>query len=804
MASAILLLGMNGGFVNPIAAYADDEDQGIEIRIDSHLDENLVAVFELEDSEQVEHSVEVSFSEYPGLDGDSIFLDDGSNPTILGALSEAVDSVTGYDPDNMEFFLESRVTENDFFTCVLAYDPDASVKFSRADGSDGGVIAGEVTDGYHFNIRMKNNGGNGEDRPGPGPERSVAHIEIESADTVWTGIPCVYEEYYPFIDEIGTISWNYKEQKSWQYASVSVNNGERKGFNDSDQRHTVNPRTSVDAEYDQGEDSEHIDVSFSFNWGYRPTDVIGINGTEYHVSDYVDFDDRQSWLDAFSFEYRNQDISITIPDVPANVDGEGVANLHIVLDLRPITEEECYIGNFLWSSNPNPDNPDDDMYIGHSDLALISATYPDELGGKTFKEDILEAESRVSKSDKTAKYITYGVTNGDGEMVLPVGTKVTMRVAPEFGYQVTSFRINGTPIENEKVITGNEIAVFTFTIDSANFHLGADVVPVDNVVAVKETDGISGGSVDIGKNESSMTVGTAKLEVEGVDLLPESVTKFEEAAPGYDITDYVDISLFNTVYKGTDKESWDTPVGKLESDATITLKLEEAVNGDMVIIHAKSDGTYETLDTEYNAADNSITFKTDSFSYYAIAQKSDPTKDLDLEWNVVGEKAYWYEEGIKQGTAADPKAVFFDDIARGREIYDSDTDKWYWLDADADGAAAVSKEVFMPYVYQNEKAFDEVSMEENAENSDDGTEDYILNCMKNNLGKWVRYDENGGMMKGWVEIEENSGLSKIFPDQVGNKYYYDNKTGAMVKGDVCIDGVDYHFDEITGVCTDKN
>ena len=72
-------------------------------------------------------------------------------------------------------------------------------------------------------------------------------------------------------------------------------------------------------------------------------------------------------------------------------------------------------------------------------------------------------------------------------------------------------------------------------------------------------------------------------------------------------------------------------------------------------------------------------------------------------WKTVNGKDYWYENGVKQGTTG-----------RGKEIYDPDSDAWCWLDADQGGAKAVSKDVYQ---------------------ESDG-------------GKWVRYDENGRMIKG--------------------------------------------------------
>lgn len=120
-------------------------------------------------------------------------------------------------------------------------------------------------------------------------------------------------------------------------------------------------------------------------------------------------------------------------------------------------------------------------------------------------------------------------------------------------------------------------------------------------------------------------------------------------------------------------------------------------------------------------------------------------------WKTVNGKDYWYENGVKQGTTG-----------RGKEIYDPDSDAWYWLDADQGGAKAVSKDV-----YQESEAGDW------AENAD-GT------------GKWVRYDANGAMIKGWYA-------------QDGKRWYYDLNTGAMYKGWSTIDGQTYHFDETTGV-----
>ena len=176
--------------------------------------------------------------------------------------------------------------------------------------------------------------------------------------------------------------------------------------------------------------------------------------------------------------------------------------------------------------------------------------------------------------------------------------------------------------------------------------------------------------------------------------------------------------------------------------------------------------------------------------------EQDDTSKLDCAWYVSGGKSYWYEGGVRQGTFSDPKGVIGDGTVRGREIYDRASNAWYWLDSIYDGAKAIGKEVWMPYIYQNEAEWNEAKMWEIAQESDPGMENLVFECMKGKTGKWVRYDTQGRMLKGWVTISGD--LETMYPDQAGNIYYYDNRTGLMARGYITLDGVTYHFDEITG------
>ena len=145
-------------------------------------------------------------------------------------------------------------------------------------------------------------------------------------------------------------------------------------------------------------------------------------------------------------------------------------------------------------------------------------------------------------------------------------------------------------------------------------------------------------------------------------------------------------------------------------------------------------------------------------------------------------KDYWYENDVRQAIAGDPKVIIDEQYhqERGREIYDPETNAWYWLDYIYDGAKATGKEVWVPYIYQDEDTWDDARKVSTAYESDSGMGECVLDAIRTKKGKWVRYDENGKMLKGWVTIE--GALANLYPKQRGNRYYYDHRTGLMAKG----------------------
>ena len=75
--------------------------------------------------------------------------------------------------------------------------------------------------------------------------------------------------------------------------------------------------------------------------------------------------------------------------------------------------------------------------------------------------------------------------------------------------------------------------------------------------------------------------------------------------------------------KQTEIDELNRQIKDLNEPATITLQLEEGVDGnEIVIVHQKHDGTYEVIPTTYDPETHTITFTTTSFSNYAIASRT--------------------------------------------------------------------------------------------------------------------------------------------------------------------------------------
>ena len=343
-------------------------------------------------------------------------------------------------------------------------------------------------------------------------------------------------------------------------------------------------------------------VDFYFNcFIVERITVLKINGTNY----YNDLPDpgKEGGKDALLAACKGQlyEFKITVPYSESGYEIESNVKW-----LDDSDKEYMVVGNFLWTYM---DQNQGDDYIDHGRMELLGVKYNDT---DYSPEDL--------KNPGTG--FDWDQNENSGSAVLPVGAVVTVKLVPDYGYQLTSFGINGGNFD-----TGEEQSVFTFEIKPGNAHLGAHFTPVDNTVT-SSSNMVKSGSIEL---KSDLSGGSAQLEISDAEneLSDEKTEAFETVAGDYVIADYFDLDLYNVYYKGTtdSTDAWKNEVNTLEDDATVSISLATSLfesAEDIVIIHNIHNGEdFETIPVDsYDSKTKTITFKTDSFSTYAIATTS--------------------------------------------------------------------------------------------------------------------------------------------------------------------------------------
>lgn len=382
----------------------------------------------------------------------------------------------------------------------------------------------------------------------------------------------------------------------------------------------------------------------------------------------------------------------------------------------------------------------------------------------------------------TVNKATNGTVTADKETAA-AGDTVTLTVkADETMYSQAVLAEDGLKVADSKgaavACTAGADGTYTFTMPADNVTVTAtfEIVAYGVEVAPTEHGSVTfeGGKkyFKVGENVTATFTAEAGYELASASYQegnkPTDITaKVKEASNTYTFTmpeNYVKIEATFTAVQPTEPTEPTEPTTPDENGGDNTET--EALEAEERTAHGAAEKTTVTAMAVFTCTDKNCASA--QFVDATVKQTSGVTtaavtfngKDYTAKfgekngWVEENGKKYWYENGVKQGTTG-----------RGKEIYDPDSDAWYWLDAVQGGAMTVSKDVYQ-----------ESAAGQWADRPD-------------GKGKWVRYDENGHMVKGWQQTE--NGL-----------YYFDLITGAMAKGTGDIDGVPCAFDKYTGVALD--
>ena len=480
------------------------------------------------------------------------------------------------------------------------------------------TLPGNIPDGCSISIE-ENGGGQ------PAEPMTRAQINLSGPAGSWTGDPMVREEYPP--NEDGTCTIPYS--RNAYVVCVNINGGDNTrcvshyGFPEEGATPDKYQETfgSQIVNYPESK-GETVTLNFNTNWGNK-IESISINGTNYPVP--LNYNSRNNWLKALnrqevSFAIENVPLGEEIDD-PDNPEGGKIRKYDIVLQVCPITEEECYIRNFLWASKENPAE-DDDMSIGHSYLTLLSVEYDDGTG--KHKLDLTDPNVVIPSFIQFNVHVEEETGIECGEMVVPEGSWVTMRIVPKYGYQVDSFNVNGDSMK----LGG--VSEFSFLVKKGNFHLSANVIEQEDEVKIN-TNGIENASLELA--EGTLDTGTARLSISDVDLSDEKKAAFAQFASGNGLTlgQTFDITLYQVFFKGqgNSDDVWAFDMEELNDPAYIYFLLPNDINlENLYIVHNIHNGDeFELIKPEIIEIDGMkiVKFPADSFSTYALAEGSAET-----------------------------------------------------------------------------------------------------------------------------------------------------------------------------------
>lgn len=243
------------------------------------------------------------------------------------------------------------------------------------------------------------------------------------------------------------------------------------------------------------------------------------------------------------------------------------------------------------------------------------------------------------------KKVRQDIEKNNGWADVKPGSKVIFKLRPHYGYQLTSIKIN-----DEILVARKDESTFEYTMPDTNVHLSGIFEKVDDQVKT-ESDKVKSGTIKL--SDSEIDSGSMLLSVKDADLTEKQIANFKEISAGYEISSYLGINLDQILYKGTADDFWSNPLNSLNDLATVTLQLEKGIVGDeLMLVHEKHDGTYEVIPTTYDASTNTLTFKTSSFSNYAIATKLSNSAEIGSEIPKTGDNIARYILPIALGFAA--------------------------------------------------------------------------------------------------------------------------------------------------------
>ena len=201
-----------------------------------------------------------------------------------------------------------------------------------------------------------------------------------------------------------------------------------------------------------------------------------------------------------------------------------------------------------------------------------------------------------------------------GHLAVKRDDVVTIKLIPDYGYQLSGASINGVELE----ALDNQVSTFTFTMPDTNVHFKGIFKQTQDEINTSGTK-VSSASVENGANAAPS--GNLRLTVEDSDAnTTNALAQVENAVSA----EAVNLTLDQIVSKGNGT-NWETPVTQFGQPVKMNLKVADYDTAAGYAVVREHDGNLTNLPTSVSE-DGTLSFETNQFSTYFIvktAKKAD-------------------------------------------------------------------------------------------------------------------------------------------------------------------------------------
>lgn len=201
-----------------------------------------------------------------------------------------------------------------------------------------------------------------------------------------------------------------------------------------------------------------------------------------------------------------------------------------------------------------------------------------------------------------------------GHIAVEAGKQVTVRLTPDYGYQLKGVSLNGgVTLEPQ-----DEVSTFTFTMPDTNVHFKGIFTQTQDEIKTSGTK-VSSASVENGANAAPS--GNLRLTVEDSDAnTTNALAQVENAVSA----EAVNLTLDQIVSKG-DGTNWENPVTQFDQPVKMKLQVADYDTAAGYEVVREHNGNLTKLTTSVSE-NGTLTFETNQFSTYFIvktAKKAD-------------------------------------------------------------------------------------------------------------------------------------------------------------------------------------